>query len=134
MGEKMGFQIMMDAEFEEAIEKVTAALKEEGFGVLTKIDVQATLKEKIDADFRPYAILGACNPPLAMQALVSEPQMGLMLPCNVTVDQQEQGVLVSIIDPGMMMGMEGLKDNEGVQQVAMEARERLLRVAEALKG
>lgn len=132
MKSDLGFQVEMAASHDEAVEQVTAALKAEGFGVLTRIDVKATLKEKIDVNFRPYTILGACNPPLAHQALTSEPQSGLLLPCNVTVDEREDGVLVSIIDPLTMMAMEALKENPGIQDVAAQAREKLTRVAESL--
>lgn len=86
--------------FEEAVQKVTAALKEEGFGILTEIDVKETLKKKLDVDFRPYKILGACNPPFAYQALQAENKIGTMLPCNVIVqDNQDGSVEVSAVDP-----------------------------------
>lgn len=134
MNYPLGFQILLDTDHDNAIELVTAALKDEGFGVLTRIDVQATMKEKLDTDFRAYTILGACNPPLALQALTSEPQVGLLLPCNVTVDERDDGVLVSIIDPQEMLGVKGLRENTAVQDVAAEARARLMRVAEALSS
>ena len=88
MAESLAFKVHLDRTFEEALEAVTAALKGEGFGVLTHIDVRATLKEKLGEDFRPYAILGTCNPPLAHRALSHEAQAGLMLPCNVTVEAE----------------------------------------------
>lgn len=132
MNTGLGFQILLDTDHDKAIELVTAALKDEGFGVLTRIDVKATMKEKLDTDFRAYTILGACNPPLALQALTGDPQVGLLLPCNVTVDERDDGVLVSIIDPQEMLGVKGLRENAAVQEVAAEARTRLMRVAEAL--
>jgi uncharacterized protein (DUF302 family) len=134
MNNPLGFQLLLDTDHDKAIDLVTAALKDEGFGVLTRIDVKATMKEKLDKDFRAYTILGACNPPLALQALTSEPQVGLLLPCNVTVDEREDGVLVSIIDPQVLLGMEELRDNPTVQEVATEARARLKRVAETLSS
>ena len=106
--------------YEQAIEKVTAALKERGFGVLTEIDVKATLKKKIDADFRPYIILGACNPNIAHKALQAESQLGLFLPCNVVVQEDEAGdVLVSVIDPVAMFEIIGNPQlNEEAKEVA----------------
>ena len=109
--------------------KVEAALKEEGFGVLTEIDVQATLKKKLDVDFQPYVILGACNPPLAYKALQSDPMIGLMLPCNVVLREEGGDVIVSLVDPMAMMDMGG---NEALKTVACEAAGRFKRVAEAL--
>jgi uncharacterized protein (DUF302 family) len=99
-------------DFEEAVSAVTDALATEGFGVLTRIDVQATLKKKLDADFRPYVILGACNPVLARRSLEAEPQIGLLLPCNVVVqDSPGEGIVVSIADPKAMFT---LVDNPAV--------------------
>jgi uncharacterized protein (DUF302 family) len=119
--------------YEVAVEKVIEALKVEGFGVLTRIDVKATLKEKLDADFRPYVILGACNPPLAQRALLSDPLVGLLLPCNVTVEETADGSLVSIINPEAMLGVEPLSTKEQIGEVASEARTRLERVVAALQ-
>jgi uncharacterized protein (DUF302 family) len=98
---RYGFERRLaDSTFDQAVEKVTAALKSEGFGVLTEIDVKATLRKKLDVDFRRYVILGACNPNLAHRALAAEPQIGLLLPCNVVVQEApEGGVVVSIADP-----------------------------------
>jgi uncharacterized protein (DUF302 family) len=119
--------------YEVAVEKVIEALKVEGFGVLTRIDVKATLKEKLDAEFRPYVILGACNPPLAHRALLSDPLVGLLLPCNVTVEETADGSLVSIINPEAMLGVEPLSTNEQIGEVASEAHTRLERVVAALQ-
>ena len=114
----------------EAVERVTQALKQEGFGVLTSIDVKDTFKKKLDFDFRPYVILGACNPALARQALEGEPQIGLLLPCNVVVQEApEGGVIVSIADPKVMFT---LVDNPAVRPVADEADRRLRRVLDSL--
>lgn len=133
MTQPLTFQVPMEDPYDEAVERVTAALKSEGFGVLTSIDVKATLKEKLDANFRRYVILGACNPPLAYQALQSEPLVGLLLPCNVTVEETEGGSLVSIVNPEAMLGIQPLSQNEKIGEVAAEARVRLERVAEVLK-
>jgi uncharacterized protein (DUF302 family) len=114
---------------EAAIEKVTAALQAEGFGVLTRIDVKETLKKKLDLDFRPYVILGACNPVLAHKALSTDPQIGLLLPCNVVVQEAEGGATVSIADPRAMFT---LTDNKALTPIVDEADRRLRRVAASL--
>ena len=126
---KLGIQVNLDIPYDAAVEKVTAALKEEGFGVLTEIDVKATLKKKLDVDFKRYVILGACNPPLAYQALQNEPDIGLLLPCNVIVYETDAGSLVNIIDP---LSMLGFVNNPALDPVAEEARKRLERAAAAL--
>lgn len=127
-----GFQTRLEGiPYGDAVGRVIDELKKEGFGVLTEIDVRATLKKKLDADFRPYVILGACNPPLAKQALDAEPHIGLLLPCNVVVQEaQDGGVIVSIAAPKAMFT---LVDNAAVSPVAEEAERRLRRVLEALK-
>jgi uncharacterized protein (DUF302 family) len=116
--------------YDEVIEKVTELLKEEGFGILTEIDVKATLKKKLDVDFRPYKILGACNPPFAYQALQTEDKIGTMLPCNVIVQQwDENTVEVAAIDP--VASMMAVK-NDKMESVASEIREKLKKVIEKL--
>lgn len=110
----------LDCSFDDAIEKATAALKDKGFGVLTTIDVSATLKKKIGADFRPYTILGACNPNYAHKALQAEPHIGTMLPCNVIVQQAEDGkVEVSAVDP--LASMQAI-ENEDLGGIATEVQ------------
>jgi len=115
---------------EEAERRVTDALKAEGFGVLTRIDVKETLKKKLDVDFRPYIILGACNPPLAKRALDAEPQIGLLLPCNVVIQEDDGEVVVSIADPKAMFTV---VDNPAVAPIASEVEVRLRRVLEGLE-
>jgi uncharacterized protein (DUF302 family) len=112
--------------FENAIEKVTEALREEGFGVLTEIDIKATLKNKLDVDFYNYTILGACNPPSAYKALLAEDKIGTMLPCNVIVQEKVKGqVEVSAVDPAASMQA---VENAALGEIATEIRERLQKV------
>lgn len=126
----LGMSVELDSDYETALELVTAELKKEGFGVLTEIDVKATLKKKIDVDFRPYKILGACNPPLAHKALSAAPEVGMLLPCNVTVEELANGrIKVSLINPEIMLGV---VDNPALEEVACDAKDRLERVAKAL--
>jgi uncharacterized protein (DUF302 family) len=110
---------------------VKEALKAEGFGVLTEIDVRRTLREKLGAEMEPYIILGACNPPLAHRALEQEPDIGLLLPCNVVVRVEGKGSRVEVADPQAMLGIVG---NEELNAVAREARQRLQRVVASLGG
>jgi uncharacterized protein (DUF302 family) len=134
MAEPIAFEIGLADPYDAAIEKITTALKDEGFGILTRIDVHATLKEKIGVDFRPYAILGACNPPLAHKALSHDAEVGLMLPCNVTVEvaPDGNGTIARIADPQVMLAAGGFATDPVLAEVAGEARSRLKRVAEAL--
>jgi len=123
------FSKTVDLSFDDAIAKVTEELKKEGFGILTEIDVRATLKKKLDVDFRPYKILGACNPPFAYKALQAEEKIGTMLPCNVIVQQRENGVEVSAVDP--VASMQAV-DNPALAEVAQTIREKLRSVIEKL--
>jgi uncharacterized protein (DUF302 family) len=117
---------------EEVRDRVEAALKEEGFGVLTEIDVAGTLKKKLDVDRKPYLILGACNPALANQALNADPDIGLLLPCNVVLREEDEGaVIVAFMDPAAVLG---LVDKQGVAELAGDVRGRLERVRDALQG
>ena len=117
---------LLDGPFEEVVEKVTNGLKEEGFGVLSDIDVKETLKKKLDVNFRNYRILGACNPPNAHKAITAEPHIGLMLPCNVVVQETDEGKIdVSAVNP--VASMEAV-DNPQLEGVAAHIKERLERV------
>ncbi len=118
------YRALPGVSYDEAVQRVEAALQDEGFGILTRIDVRETLKKKIDVDFHPYVILGACNPPLAHRALSAEDTIGLMLPCNVVVAESAEGSEVSIARPTVMMQ---IADAEGLESVAEEAQERLER-------
>jgi uncharacterized protein (DUF302 family) len=131
MGSQYGFGRTLREPYEEVIPRVKEALKAEGFGVLTEIDVRQTLREKLGAEMEPYLILGACNPVLAHRALEQEPEIGLLLPCNVVVRAVEGGCRVEIADPKAMLGIVG---NEQLDAIAEEAKERLLRVIAALES
>jgi len=124
-----GFSKTVDLSYEQAIEKVTAELKKEGFGVLTFIDVKETLKQKINVDFKKYAILGACNPPIAHKALQEEEELGLLLPCNVIVYEKDGKTRVSIFDP---MVMTWIMENDQMKPIATEVQEKLQRVLKAI--
>lgn len=122
-----GFGATVDLPYEAAVERTREALAAEGFGVLTEIDVRATLKKKLDVDFQPYVILGACNPPLAHRALSAEPEIGLLLPCNVVVRSADDAgrSVVSMMDPVAALS---LADNEAIAPLAADVRARLERV------
>ena len=124
-----GFSKTVDMSYEQTIEKVTAELKKEGFGVLTSIDVKETLKQKINVDFKKYIILGACNPPIAHKALQEEEELGLLLPCNVIVYEKDDKTRVSIFDP---MVMAWIMENDQMKPIATEVQEKLQRVLKAI--
>ncbi len=124
------FSTRVNGKFQDVIDKVTGALKEEGFGVLTEIDVKATLKKKLDVDFRPYTILGACNPPFAYKALQAEPKIGTMLPCNVVVEEVEPNVCeITAVDP--IASMTAIQ-NPQLEEIASQIRDKLKGVIESL--
>lgn len=130
MENKYGFGKSVALNFDEAMAKVTAELQKEGFGILTEIDVAATLKKKLDHDMPEYRILGACNPAFAKRALAAEPSIGLLLPCNVVVREDAAHLVhVEFLDPGMMGQMTG---NAAVEPIGKEVREKLRRVMQAL--
>jgi uncharacterized protein (DUF302 family) len=125
-----GFGKKVDMSFDDAVATVTARLADEGFGVLTEIDVAGTMKKKLDEDMPPYRILGACNPKLAHQAVSMLPEIGLLLPCNVVVRQDDEGTVhVSFLDPEKMLGLAGAEE---LEPFAKEVRERLTRVMQAV--
>ncbi len=131
---EMGFEVTLPLSFDEAVGRVTEALKSEGFGVLTRVDLHEAFREKLGVEFRPYTILGACNPPLAHRAVSARPDVGLLLPCNVTVEAVDGASLVRLIDPEWMMATGGLAGDAILSEVGTEARMRLRCVAEALAG
>lgn len=124
-----GFGKVVTRPFSDTLEDTRKALADQGFGVITEIDVQRTMKEKLDRDMAPYVILGACNPTLAAEVLASEPELGLFLPCNVLVFQAGNGTRVSAVDPSVMLEMAG---DTGLEAVARQVRERLAAVIEAV--
>jgi len=117
-----GFGLKVNLPYAEAVERTKAALKEQGFGILTEVDIKQTMKEKRGIDFRPYVILGACNPPLAEQALATELDLGLLLPCNVVVYETEGGSMVQAMDPEPVLGLVG---NPDLAPIAREVKARL---------
>lgn len=119
----------VEGDFDEVVERVRAALADEGFGILTVIDVKATMKEKLGEDVDPYVILGACNPHLAHRGLGVEPDLGVLLPCNVVVRQDGDRVRVAAMEPNAALA---LADNEAIAPIAAEAREKIARAVEAV--
>lgn len=135
MTQSLGFEVSLKESYEAGMERVTEALSKEGFGVLTRIDVRSTLREKLGKEFRPYAILGACNPELAHRSLSRNAEVGLLLPCNVTVEAAEGGgSTVRIVDPALLLSAGGLGDDPALADVAKDAEARLRRVVKALGG
>jgi uncharacterized protein (DUF302 family) len=134
MVEKIAFVVNIKESYEAAMQKLDDALKIEGFGILTQIDVKQTLKTKLDVDFHPYAILGVCNPTLAHRALVRNPEAGLMLPCNITLETTSDGnTTIRIADPEIMLNIGQMNQDEELVKVGKEAHEKLLRVAQSLQ-
>lgn len=124
-----GFEIKLKTNFDEAINMLTFALKDEGFGVLTEIDVKDTLKKKIDVEFRKYKIIGACNPTLAYKALSNRPEIGILLPCNATVEEDGKGgSIIRLLDPKIMIGFGGLAKDKTISTVADDAHKRMKRI------
>ena len=135
MSDTISFEVHINKPYDEAVEIVTSALKAEGFGVLTRIDVKATMKEKLGEDFHPYVILGACNPPLAHRALSADASIGLLLPCNITVEAgTEDDALVRFLDPHIMMEVGEFRNAQNIREVAQAASAKLKQVAESLKN
>jgi uncharacterized protein (DUF302 family) len=128
--DEVAFRVNLDATHEEALTMVTEALRAEGFGILTLVDMQKTLREKLGVEFRKYTILGVCNPPLANRALDLDLDAGLVLPCSVVVCEQDKGTSVSIADPRAVVG---LLSDEALHAVAEEAREKLMRAMDSLR-
>ncbi|MCP4407424.1 MAG: DUF302 domain-containing protein [Gammaproteobacteria bacterium] len=134
MSDAIGFEISLDQPFERAVYVVTEALKTQGFGILSKIDVKATLKNKLDKDFRPYVILGACNPALAYRALSHSAEIGMMLPCNVTVEADgAEASIVRVSNPDIFMQFSKFKDDAVMHEVAEEAGKRIKGVVDSLR-
>jgi uncharacterized protein (DUF302 family) len=129
VGTTYGFGTTLDASYEKALSLVKEALKAEGFGILTEIDIKQALKDKLGVEMAPYVILGACNPPLAHRALTTEPEIGLLLPCNVVVRADGQRARVEVADPVAMLGIVG---NPQLDAIASEARQRLQCMVAAL--
>ena len=129
MATTYSFGATLRVPYEEAIVKVKEALKAEGFGVLTELDVRKTLREKINVEMEQYSILGACNPPLAHRALMQDPDIGLLLPCNVVVRAEGEHSRVDVADPEAMLG---IAQNEQLLGIAQEAKQRLQRVVQTL--
>jgi uncharacterized protein (DUF302 family) len=134
MNETLGPEVQITQPFDQVLARVRAALKAEGFGILTEIDLQQAFREKLGREFRPYVILGACNPPLAYAAVVTDPQVGLLLPCNVTVEAIGPGTsVVRLIDPEVLLGASAGGGIPALREIARDAGARLARVAAALQ-
>lgn len=135
MPQMPGFEVELKLPFDEAVARTRDVLKSEGFGILTEIDLRAAFREKLGKEFRPYVILGACNPPLAFAAVNADPAVGLLLPCNVTVESAPGGsTVVRLTDPEALLGGFATGSSAELAAVARDARERMLRATDALKG
>lgn len=132
MAADLGIRTTLNLPYEQAIQQTTEALKAEGFGILTQIDVKAVLKQKLDVDFRRYMILGACNPPFAHRSLCANPDVGLLLPCNVTVYEEGEKTVVTAVDPVVMLGL--MKEDDSMHAIAAEVGARLRRVIDSLRS
>jgi uncharacterized protein (DUF302 family) len=133
MAKALGFDVELPVPFEAAVTQVKDVLKQEGFGVLTEIDLRAAFREKLGREFRPYVILGACNPPLAFTAVTADPEVGLLLPCNVVVESTgEESTLVRLTNPEALLGSAALAGASELATVARDARDRMARVAQTL--
>jgi uncharacterized protein (DUF302 family) len=134
MAKNLGFDVELPFGFSDAASRVKDALKQEGFGILTEIDLQAAFREKLGREFRPYVILGACNPPLAFSAVNADPSVGLLLPCNVTVESlDERRTLVRLTNPEALLSVSLLGSSPELAGVARDASDRMLRVLNTLK-
>lgn len=133
MSNELGFNVELPLPFEAAVTRVREALKQEGFGVLSEIDLRAAFREKLGREFRPYVILGACNPPLAFKAITADPSVGLLLPCNVTIESISDGRAgVRLTNPEALLASVVVEGAPELKSVARDAHERMLRVADSL--
>jgi uncharacterized protein (DUF302 family) len=134
MATSLGIEVSLSESYQDAVARTREALRAEGFGILTEVDLQQAFRDKLDQEFRPYVMLGACNPPLAYRALQSAPEIGLLLPCNVTVEARpEGGSLVRLVNPDLLLSAGRLADRPELQEIATDARRRLERVADSLR-
>ena len=134
MSDTLGFTAHLNVGFDEGLARTKSALKAEGFGIISEIDMQAAFKEKLGVDFRRFVILGACNPPLAHKAISADPEVGLLLPCNVTVEAaSDTSAVVRIVDPIRLLGASTMAEVPEFATIAGDAHARLMRVAEALR-
>jgi uncharacterized protein (DUF302 family) len=134
MATSLGYEVSLSESYQDAVARTREALRAEGFGILTEVDLQQAFRDKLDQEFRPYVMLGACNPPLAYRALQSAPEIGLLLPCNVTVEAcPEGGSLVRLVNPDLLLSAGRLADRPELQEIATDARRRLERVADSLR-
>lgn len=131
---ELGFEVSLSEGFDAAVDRVIAALAEQGFGVISRIDMDKAFREKLGVEFRRYTILGACNPGLAHKAVTAKPEVGLLLPCNVTVEEAGAGSVVRIIDAGEMMNTGGLGETPEIAELAADASARLDKVVAALRS
>jgi uncharacterized protein (DUF302 family) len=129
----LGLEVRLSKPFDEAVEAVTEALSKEGFGVISRFDMDKAFKEKLDVDFRRYTILGACNPGLAHKAVSDQPEIGLLLPCNVTVEADGDASIVRLIDPEGMLSAGGVERTAVIEELMADAKTRLARAADSLR-